>query len=271
LKSQDTKLEAKCNYNLGNCAFRECERQKDSDLKKSVEACKQAIGFYKNALRLNPEMAEAARNLEVARLTMKAMLDEIKNREEAEKKAGKILKSYTRFANQGLMIPMIEDGITPDIIREKMKGYDLLIMGITEKIDENLKSIMKTHYKPIFLIPSKSEYKFENIIFADDNGENSNKSIFKFMNCFENIENYKFISVNIENKSENLKKYMEIAGKKVEITDKKGDETEIIISESEEMDILIMGNLKHFFIYEKLTGKVGLKLLQNSKIPIFIG
>lgn len=166
---------------------------------------------------------------------------------------------------------IIEDGITPDIIREKMKGYDLLIMGITEKIDENLKSIMKTHYKPIFLIPSKSEYKLENIIFADDNGENSNKSIFKFMNCFENIENYKFISVNIENKSENLKKYMEIAGKKVQIVYKKGDETEIIIDESKDRDILIMGNLKHFFIYERLTGKVGLKLLQNSKIPIFIG
>ena len=38
LKAKDLELEAGSQYNLGNCAFRESERQRDSDLKKSLAA-----------------------------------------------------------------------------------------------------------------------------------------------------------------------------------------------------------------------------------------
>jgi len=86
LKTKDHRIEAKCRYNLGNCSFRECERQQDSDLKKALGACEKSITLYQEALKLDPELQNAARNIEVARLTMKNLLDEIKKREEEEAK-----------------------------------------------------------------------------------------------------------------------------------------------------------------------------------------
>ncbi len=86
LKSKDLELEALSNYNLGNCAFREAERQRDSDLEKVLEALEKSVRCYRKALELNPDLDDAAQNIEVARLTMKTILDEIKKRqEEAEK------------------------------------------------------------------------------------------------------------------------------------------------------------------------------------------
>ena len=38
----------------------------------------------------------------------------------------------------------------------------------------------------------------------------------------------------------------------------------------EKYDMLIMGNLRYNFLVERLTGKFGVKILENSSIPIFI-
>ena len=86
LKTKDLSLEARAQYNLGNCAFREGERQRDSDLKKSMDQLKSAVLHYQRALELDPELKDAAHNIEIARLIMKQILDEIKKKEEEEKK-----------------------------------------------------------------------------------------------------------------------------------------------------------------------------------------
>ncbi len=86
LKAKDLELEAASQYNLGNCAFRESERQRDSDLKKSLAALERSIRHYQRALELNPSLKNAAHNIEVARLTMKQILDEIKKQEEQARK-----------------------------------------------------------------------------------------------------------------------------------------------------------------------------------------
>ena len=39
----------------------------------------------------------------------------------------------------------------------------------------------------------------------------------------------------------------------------------------EKNDLMIMGNLKYFYMIEKIIGKTGAKLLEHSTIPIFIG
>ena len=82
VRSKDLKLEAMARFNLGNCSFREAERQKDSDLKKALSACQTSIQCYQEALKLNPNYKPAAENIEVVRLTMKTILDEIKKQEE---------------------------------------------------------------------------------------------------------------------------------------------------------------------------------------------
>ena len=87
LKTRDVRLEAKAKYNLGNVAFRRSERQRDSDLQKALQACEKSIAHYREALELDPELQMAGRNLEIARLTMKSLLDEIrKQQEEAQKR-----------------------------------------------------------------------------------------------------------------------------------------------------------------------------------------
>lgn len=86
LKTKDRKLEALSKFNQGNCFFKESERQQDSDLQKSLEALKTSILHYQQALKINPELSDAAHNLEVARLTVKNLLDQINKQKEEEKR-----------------------------------------------------------------------------------------------------------------------------------------------------------------------------------------
>jgi hypothetical protein len=83
LKTKDSQLEAKSRFNLGNCSFREAERQQDSDLNKALEALTKSIQHYQDALKLVPGFVEAAENIEVARLMMKNILDAINKQKEA--------------------------------------------------------------------------------------------------------------------------------------------------------------------------------------------
>ena len=86
LKTRDLPLEAGCKYNLGNCAFREAERQKDSDLRKAIEQYQNCIRYYQDALKLDPELTDAAHNIEVTRLILKDLLDQLKKQQEEQKK-----------------------------------------------------------------------------------------------------------------------------------------------------------------------------------------
>ncbi len=86
LKAEDLSLEAKAWYNTGNCAFREGERQVDSDMEKALEFFEESVQLYTTALEKDPNMTDAAHNIEVARLIIKDLLDKIKNQKEQEEK-----------------------------------------------------------------------------------------------------------------------------------------------------------------------------------------
>jgi len=101
IKSKSIKLEAKSKFNSGLCFFREGERQKDSDLKKTLEAYGSSVQSFQDALDLAPEFKDAAENIEMVRLMMKSVLDEIKKQEEKTKKqqeqAQKIAEKIQEF------------------------------------------------------------------------------------------------------------------------------------------------------------------------------
>ncbi len=85
LKSKDVRLEAESKFNLGNCAFRQADRLKDSDLKGALQKLEESVQHYQEALKAAPDFKEAAENIEVARLVMKNILDEInKKKQEAQ-------------------------------------------------------------------------------------------------------------------------------------------------------------------------------------------
>jgi Ca-activated chloride channel homolog len=83
-QSKDMALVGKAKYNLGNCFFQRGAKQRDSDLHKALEDMKTSIAYWREVLELDPENAKAARNIEVARLTIKDILDQIKKQQEQQ-------------------------------------------------------------------------------------------------------------------------------------------------------------------------------------------
>jgi Ca-activated chloride channel family protein len=86
MNSKDKQFEAKSRFNLGNSAYKEAEGQKDKDLQKALEGCSKSVNHYKEALRLDPSLKEAAENIEMVRLVMKDILEEMKNQKESDQK-----------------------------------------------------------------------------------------------------------------------------------------------------------------------------------------
>lgn len=86
--SKDMALVGKAKYNLGNCFFQRGAKQRDSDLEKALEDMKTSITNWRGVLELDPQNAKAARNIEVARLTIKDILDQLKKQQEQQKQQG---------------------------------------------------------------------------------------------------------------------------------------------------------------------------------------
>ena len=76
-EAKDMKLVAKAKYNLGNAFFQQGIKQRDSNLQKALEDLQTGIGFWRQSLDIEPENDNAARNIEVARLIIKDIIDQI--------------------------------------------------------------------------------------------------------------------------------------------------------------------------------------------------
>ena len=83
-ESKDMKLVTKAKYNLGNCSFQQGSKQRDSNLQKAIEDMETAIGHWRGVLDIEPENEKAAKNIEVARLTIKDILDQLKNQQQQQ-------------------------------------------------------------------------------------------------------------------------------------------------------------------------------------------
>jgi Ca-activated chloride channel family protein len=88
-ESRDMKLVAKAKYNLGDCFFRQGEKQKDSNLQKAVEDYLTAISFWRQALEIEPGNVNAAKNIEVARLIIKDIQDQINKQKQQQQQQQK--------------------------------------------------------------------------------------------------------------------------------------------------------------------------------------
>ncbi|OHB63684.1 MAG: hypothetical protein A2Y77_17915 [Planctomycetes bacterium RBG_13_62_9] len=86
--SKDMALVAKAKYNLGNCLFQRGAKQRDSDLQKAVDDMKSSIACWRQVLDIDPKNEKAARNIEVARLIIKDILDQVKKQQEQQQQQG---------------------------------------------------------------------------------------------------------------------------------------------------------------------------------------
>lgn len=83
-ESKDMKLVAKAKYNLGNSYFQQGSKQRDSNLQKAIEDLKTAIGNWRGVLDIEPENKKAAKNIEVARLIIKDMIDQLNKQKQQQ-------------------------------------------------------------------------------------------------------------------------------------------------------------------------------------------
>jgi len=83
-ESKDMTLVARAKYNLGNCFFQRGTKQRDSDLHKALQDMETSITYWRGVLDIDPKNEKAARNIEVARLTIKDILDQIKKQQQEQ-------------------------------------------------------------------------------------------------------------------------------------------------------------------------------------------
>jgi Ca-activated chloride channel family protein len=81
-ESKDMNLVAKAKYNLGNSYFQQGIKQKDSNLQKAFDELKTAIDSWRGTLDIEPENQKAAKNIEVARLIMKDIMDQLNKQQQ---------------------------------------------------------------------------------------------------------------------------------------------------------------------------------------------
>ena len=98
--SRDMPLVIKAKYNLGNCLFAEAQKQKNSDIEKSLESYKSAIDFWRDVLELDPEYIKAAENIEVARLIIKDIIDQINKQAQQEKQRQQLIDELKKIIDQ---------------------------------------------------------------------------------------------------------------------------------------------------------------------------
>ena len=89
LNTKDLALEASAHYNLGNTIFAEGQKELETDPRKALSQWGQSIQHYQEALRIEPQLKEAAQNIEVARLALKDLADRLKKAEEAAREQQK--------------------------------------------------------------------------------------------------------------------------------------------------------------------------------------
>jgi len=82
--ARDMKLVTKAKYNTGNCYFQRGSKQRDSDLQKALDDMKTSITFWRQVLDIEPDNKKAARNIEVARLTIKDILDQLNKQKQQQ-------------------------------------------------------------------------------------------------------------------------------------------------------------------------------------------
>ena len=73
----------------------------ETDPRKALSQWEQSIQHYQEALRIDPQLKEAAQNIEVVRISMKDLADRIKKAEEAAKGAAKAARGDPKAVGRG--------------------------------------------------------------------------------------------------------------------------------------------------------------------------
>lgn len=164
----------------------------------------------------------------------------------------------------------VEMGIPNAIVTQKMKNFDILVMGKNILNDNNI-AILKDNYKAILLIGEKPLVSLDNILIGNDDGVKVNKSCYQFIHLFPEIKQFTSMAINKQLEDNILVEYLKNHEKNIVHQEFSSSNYNDIIQEVDKFNLFIMGNLSKSYFFEKIIGKNGVKLLENVKTPVFIG
>ncbi|MGL6153974.1 MAG: hypothetical protein ACRC0W_02410 [Cetobacterium sp.] len=188
-----------------------------------------------------------------------------KNRRDAEDKH--IKKVSNLLVDYGILNPLtVELGIPEKLLLNFLKITDLLILGSNLSLSEEITTLLKETYKPTFIIKD-IPLCLDKIVVASDDGIKINKSLFKFMNVFPEIDNYNILAYNSK-KKQMILDVMEYKNKNYDFLSVNAMDT--FCHEINKNTCLIMGNLSKSYFFKKITKRKGLDIMENIHLPIFI-
>ena len=173
----------------------------------------------------------------------------------------------------------VKFGITPEIVIEELKKSDILLIEKEDKFSEDLIVILKRFFKPIIVVRDKV-LKLDKIAISNDDGTKVNKSFQRFINIFNHVD--KITSLELidpqkeeeHEEEEHKENYLNefIKGKGIELVSKQflKSESDEFLKICKEEDVLIMGNLSNSYMFEKITKKVGVKIMEDVETTLFI-
>ncbi len=90
--ARNPELVAAARYNLGNSKFQQGIAQRESDVQQALSALQASVAFYQGALELTPQDREAARNIEVVRLIIKDILDQLQEQQQEQQAESEVVE-----------------------------------------------------------------------------------------------------------------------------------------------------------------------------------
>ena len=169
-------------------------------------------------------------------------------------------KEFSRFYTK--------EGESAEIALEELKKYDLIVTVKNEKISPYMKELLRSIYKPIIVLPNRKDFKLDKLLLLDDGAYNANKTLFTFFYMFDE-QKVDVLRVNVE-EDESNQKLSERFGDNYKLILREGDTFKTIMAESKNYDLVLMGDLRYTVMVERITGKLGIRLLENLDVPIFI-
>lgn len=173
----------------------------------------------------------------------------------------------------------VKFGITPEIVIEELKKSDILLIEKEDKFSEDLIAILKRFFKPIIVVRDKV-LKLDKVAISNDDGTKVNKSFQRFINIFTHVDEITSLELvdpehhEHDEDEEIHENYLNefIKGKGIKLVSKQilRADSEEFLKICKEEDILIMGNLSNSYIFEKITKKIGVKIMEDVETTLFI-
>lgn len=170
----------------------------------------------------------------------------------------KIEKDFTKVYSR--------DGETVEIALEELKKYDFLVVVKNDKVSANLKELLRSSYKPLIILPLNiDEAKMDKLVLLDDGAYNANKTLFTYFNIFGE-QKIDVLKVNVDEEDFLKERF----GNNYNVIKKEGVPFKIIMEETKKYDMVLMGDLRYTVMVERITRKLGVRLLENLEKIIFI-